>query len=67
MPTPPVVSGILCNHADPVVQQKRVRAGGNKKVMFTEAWVEFLEKKEAKLAAALLNNQPVGAFLLWAF
>jgi hypothetical protein len=26
-----------------------------------EGWVEFLDKKEAKLAAALLNNQAIGA------
>lgn len=26
-----------------------------------EGWVEFLDKKQAKLAAALLNNQAIGA------
>merc|ERR1711976_901911 len=31
-----------------------------KKQMFTEAWVEFLQMKDAKTAALLLNGQPIG-------
>ena len=38
----------------------RVRAGGNKKKNFTEAWVEFDNKRRAKRIASTLNNTPIG-------
>lgn len=38
----------------------RVRTGGNKKRSFTDGWVEFLHKSDAKLAAESLNAKPVG-------
>ena len=34
--------------------------GGRKNVRYTEGWVEFALKKEAKLAALALNNQLFG-------
>lgn len=37
-----------------------MKAGGNKKVMFVEGWVEFLDKGDAKAAAATLHNTPMG-------
>ncbi|GFE53649.1 pre-rRNA-processing factor esf2 [Babesia ovis] len=40
--------------------KKRVKMGGNKKLKFVHGWVEFLDKKDAKLVAAHLNGQPVG-------
>ncbi|GBE59789.1 pre-rRNA-processing ESF2 [Babesia ovata] len=40
--------------------KKRVKLGGNKKVKFVHGWIEFLDKKVAKLVAARLNGQPVG-------
>ncbi|OAQ95816.1 hypothetical protein LLEC1_05436 [Akanthomyces lecanii] len=36
------------------------RAGGNKKRSFTEGWVEFLHKRDAKAACELLNARTVG-------
>lgn len=59
------VAGLPGNHgdaliADALARKKRQRMGGNKKKKFTEGWVEFLNKRDAKLVARTLNNQPVG-------
>ncbi|KAK3076684.1 hypothetical protein LTS18_012343, partial [Coniosporium uncinatum] len=40
--------------------RQRKRAGGNKKKSFTDGWVEFLNKKNAKLVAETLNAQTIG-------
>ncbi|KAM0274342.1 hypothetical protein ACHAQH_007937 [Verticillium albo-atrum] len=45
---------------DPAAHTRRVRAGGNKKRLFTEGWVEFVNKKDAKRACELLNARPLG-------
>jgi ESF2/ABP1 family protein len=39
---------------------RRVKSGGNKKKSFTDGWVEFVSKKEAKLAAETLNGDIIG-------
>lgn len=44
---------------DPLLYRKRVQAGGNKKIKYTEGWVEFLDKQQAKATAKLLQNTPV--------
>mmetsp|Transcript_22910 Transcript_22910/g.35230 ORF Transcript_22910/g.35230 Transcript_22910/m.35230 type:complete len:280 (-) Transcript_22910:91-930(-) len=41
-------------------RRDRVKAGGNRKSKFTEAWVEFEEKSTAKQCAMILNNQQIG-------
>jgi ESF2/ABP1 family protein len=41
-------------------REKRVRAGGARANKFTDGWVEFLDKKVAKLVALSLNNTPIG-------
>lgn len=46
--------------ADPAAYKRRIKAGGNKKPQFTEGWVEFDVKRDAKNVSALLNNTPVG-------
>ncbi|TKA77417.1 hypothetical protein B0A55_04819 [Friedmanniomyces simplex] len=38
----------------------RVKRGGNKKKSFTDGWVEFASKSEAKQAAATLNGEIFG-------
>lgn len=48
--------------ADPATYKRRVKSGGNKKEMFVEGWVEFLDKKNAKMVAEMLNSQPVGGW-----
>ncbi|KAG5993335.1 RNA-binding ATPase activator esf2 [Claviceps lovelessii] len=45
---------------DPAVRARRKKAGGNKRVLFTEGWIEFLRKKEAKVACELLNGRNIG-------
>ncbi|KAK3338147.1 hypothetical protein B0H65DRAFT_512035 [Neurospora tetraspora] len=45
---------------DPVARRKRIRNGGNKKKSFTEGWVEFVKKKDAKKTCELLNGRPIG-------
>lgn len=49
--------------ADPAAYKRRLKSGGNKKEQFTEGWVEFGSKADAKNVAALLNNTPVGAWV----
>lgn len=44
---------------DAKVRQKRKKMGGNKKLNFTEGWIEFRDKKQAKVAALTLNNSPM--------
>lgn len=48
---------------DPATRKRRIAAGGNKKPMWTEGWVEFLKKKDAKFVVATLHNEPMGACL----
>ncbi|KAK9377905.1 uncharacterized protein V1513DRAFT_435537 [Lipomyces chichibuensis] len=45
---------------DPKSYARRVRFGGNKKRNFVEGWVEFKDKKKAKLAASTLNGNIIG-------
>ena len=44
---------------DDAAYARRVKAGGNKRLLFTEAWVEFADKYVARATAATLNNTPV--------
>ncbi|KAI8102891.1 hypothetical protein M9434_005683 [Picochlorum sp. BPE23] len=45
---------------DPSVRKKRKKMGGHSGKKFTEGWVEFEDKKDAKLVAKLLNGEPMG-------
>ncbi|KAK2591980.1 RNA-binding ATPase activator esf2 [Conoideocrella luteorostrata] len=45
---------------DATVRARRRKAGGNKRVLFTEGWVEFTKKKDAKAACELLNGHNIG-------
>ena len=42
------------------VRKNRSKSGGNKKIRYTEAWVEFASKKTAKMCALMLNTQIIG-------
>lgn len=48
---------------DTATYKRRVRSGGNKKIQFTEGWIEFLDKRQARAVAKLLNNTPMGRSL----
>ncbi|GJN80771.1 RNA recognition domain-containing protein [Purpureocillium lilacinum] len=45
---------------DPASHARRVRAGGNKKRLYTEGWIEFVRKKDAKAVCELLNARIIG-------
>ncbi|KAK4097830.1 hypothetical protein N658DRAFT_478235 [Parathielavia hyrcaniae] len=54
------INRIFLTPEDPTEHARRVRSGGNKKRSFTEGWVEFVKKKDAKKACELLNAQIIG-------
>jgi ESF2/ABP1 family protein len=45
---------------DEHTRKRRKKAGGNRKLRYTEGWVEFKDKKVAKSVAEALNTQPIG-------
>ncbi|KAK4236225.1 hypothetical protein C8A03DRAFT_35895 [Achaetomium macrosporum] len=54
------INRIFLTPEDPLEHSRRVRNGGNKKRSYTEGWVEFVKKKDAKKAVDLLNAQTIG-------
>ena len=54
------VDRLFLKPEDPSAYHKRVKYGGNKKKKFTEGWIEFVSKKDAKLCAATLNGNKLG-------
>ncbi|GAB1318636.1 RNA-binding ATPase activator esf2 [Madurella fahalii] len=54
------INRIFLTPEDPLEHSRRVRNGGNKKRSYTEGWVEFVKKKDAKKACDLLNAQTIG-------
>lgn len=54
------IGRIFLSPEDPKAHARRVKYGGNKKKNFEEGWVEFLNKKDAKLCAETLNAQIIG-------
>ena len=54
------IGRIYLTPEDQTKYANRVKSGGCKKISFTEGWVEFLDKKEAKSIAADLNSKPIG-------
>ncbi|KAF5022256.1 hypothetical protein F66182_5695 [Fusarium sp. NRRL 66182] len=54
------INRIFLAPEDPASHARRVRAGGNKKRSFTEGWVEFTKKKDAKAVCDLLNARTIG-------
>jgi ESF2/ABP1 family protein len=51
---------IFLTPEDHASHTRRVKSGGNKKKSFTDGWVEFVSKREAKLAAEILNGNIIG-------
>ncbi|KAF7562501.1 hypothetical protein G7046_g1649 [Stylonectria norvegica] len=54
------INRIFLAPEDPTSHARRVRGGGNKKKSYTEGWVEFVKKKDAKAVSELLNAQTIG-------
>ena len=44
-------------------RQASIRSGGTRRKQFTEGWIEFKDKRLAKLLAVTLNNQPMSVTL----
>nr|XP_056720457.1 activator of basal transcription 1 [Euleptes europaea] len=53
------VGRIFLQPEEPFIRKKKKKAGSNAK-NFTEGWVEFRDKRVAKLVAASLHNTPMG-------
>jgi ESF2/ABP1 family protein len=49
------INRLFLSPEDPAARTRRIKSGGNKKRNFTEGWVEFVRKKDAKKACELLN------------
>ena len=45
---------------DAAVTARRAAAGGSKRALFVEGWVEFLDKRAARLVAEVIHNTPIG-------
>ncbi|KAK6220268.1 putative RNA recognition domain-containing protein [Colletotrichum tabaci] len=54
------INRIFLAPEDPAAHARRVKNGGNKKKSYTEGWVEFLRKRDAKAACELLNARTIG-------
>jgi ESF2/ABP1 family protein len=54
------INRIFLTPEDPASHTRRVRNGGNKKRSFTDGWVEYVNKKDAKHACELLNAKTIG-------
>lgn len=54
------INRIFLTPEDPASHARRVRNGGNKKRSFTDGWVEFVNKSDAKKACELLNARTIG-------
>lgn len=54
------IGRLYCTPESPHLRKIRKKRGGNTGKNFTEGWVEFEDKKDAKRVALLLNGQPMG-------
>ncbi len=54
------INRIFMTPEDPASHTRRVKSGGNKKRSFTDGWVEFMNKSDAKKGCELLNAQIIG-------
>ena len=54
------VDRLFLQQEDPAVRARRKKQGGNKKLKYTEGWVEFLDKRVARRLAQALNGTIMG-------
>ena len=54
------IDSLFLKTEDNSTYTKRVKYGGNKKKNYTAGWVEFINKKDAKLCAGTLNGNKLG-------
>jgi ESF2/ABP1 family protein len=58
------VGRVFLQPEDPASYARRKRFGGNKKRSFEDGWVEFKDRKVAKLVAETLNAETIGRVFL---
>lgn len=54
------INRIFLSPEDPQEHARRVKQGGNKKRMYTDGWIEFVNKKDAKDSVDMLNARTIG-------
>ena len=54
------VTNLHCVEEDRSLRRRRKRAGGNSKKNYVEGWIEYEDKKIAKMVARCLNNTMLG-------
>ncbi|EON60925.1 hypothetical protein W97_00135 [Coniosporium apollinis CBS 100218] len=54
------INRLFLTPEDPSSHKSRIRSGGNRKRTFTDGWVEFARKSDAKLVAEMLNTRTIG-------
>lgn len=54
------INRIFLSPEDPTHRKSRLRQGGNKKRNYSDGWVEFVNKADAKRACELLNTRTIG-------
>ncbi|KAH8803104.1 hypothetical protein F5884DRAFT_683808 [Xylogone sp. PMI_703] len=54
------INRIFLMPEDPASYSRRVRNGGNKRRLYVESWIEFVDKSHAKRAVELLNAKIIG-------
>jgi ESF2/ABP1 family protein len=54
------IGRIYLTPEDSTEYEKRVKSGGQKKMMFKDGWIEFMDKKIAKRVAESLNGTAIG-------
>ena len=57
---PKGIGRLFLTPEDHAAHTRRVKSGGNKKKSFTDGWVEFVSKKDAKIAVETLNGNIIG-------
>ena len=54
------IERLFLRQEDPQQRQRRIKSGGNRRVNYTEGYVEFEDKRVAKRVALSLNGTPMG-------
>ncbi|KAF2103218.1 Pre-rRNA-processing protein ESF2 [Rhizodiscina lignyota] len=54
------INRIFLQPEDSTARSSRLKSGGNRKRNFTDGWVEFIRKRDAKMVVEMLNGQIIG-------
>ncbi|KAG0164074.1 RNA-binding ATPase activator esf2 [Apophysomyces sp. BC1034] len=59
------IGRLFCSPEDPKITARRKKYGKDRRVNYTEGWVEFKDKKRAKALAEFLNMRQIGKVVLF--